>query len=134
MKSLSCVRLFATPWTVAYQALLFMGFSRQSFWSRLPFPSQQIFPTQGSNPCLLHCRQMLYHLSHQGSPLYYIIKHILLNIIFKVFYPKKYTSNDRNLGVSIQSDVFFPLTNPNSYFNYLFSGGMNVYVVLGGGK
>ena len=27
-----------------------------------------IFPTQGSNPGLLHCRQILYHLSHQGSP------------------------------------------------------------------
>ena len=33
-----------------------------------PFPSQGIFPTQGSNPGLLHCRQILYCLSHQGSP------------------------------------------------------------------
>ena len=32
------------------------------------FLLQGIFPTQGSNPCLLHCRQTLYHLSHQGSP------------------------------------------------------------------
>ena len=31
---------------------------------------QGIFPTQGSNPCLLHCRQIIYCLSHQGSPLY----------------------------------------------------------------
>ena len=30
--------------------------------------SRGIFPTQGSNPCLLHCRQALYHLSYQGSP------------------------------------------------------------------
>ena len=29
---------------------------------------QEIFPTQGLNPCLLHCRQILYHLSHHGSP------------------------------------------------------------------
>ena len=29
---------------------------------------QGIFPTQGSNPSLLHCRQIIYHLSHQGSP------------------------------------------------------------------
>ena len=29
---------------------------------------QRIFPTQGSNPCRLHCRQILYHLSHQGGP------------------------------------------------------------------
>ena len=33
------------------------------------FLFQGIFPTQGSNPGLLHCRQFLYHLSHQGSPL-----------------------------------------------------------------
>ena len=39
MKSLSRVRLFATPWTVAYQAPLSMGFSRQECWSGLPFPS-----------------------------------------------------------------------------------------------
>ena len=39
MKSLSCVRLFATPWTVAYKAPLSMGFSRQEYWSELPFPS-----------------------------------------------------------------------------------------------
>ena len=39
LKSLSCVRLFATPWTVVYQAPPFMGFSRQEYWSGLPFPS-----------------------------------------------------------------------------------------------
>ena len=37
VKSLSCVQLFATPWTVAYQAALSMGFSRQEYWSGLPF-------------------------------------------------------------------------------------------------
>ena len=39
MKSLSHVQLFATPWTVARQAPLSMGFSRQEYWSELPFPS-----------------------------------------------------------------------------------------------
>ena len=39
VKSLSRVRLFATPWTVAYQAPPSMGFSRQEYWSELPFPS-----------------------------------------------------------------------------------------------
>ena len=39
VKSLSCVRLFVTPWTIAYRALLSMGFSRQEYWSGLPFPS-----------------------------------------------------------------------------------------------
>ena len=164
VKFLSRVRLFATPWTVAYQAPLSMGFSRQQYWSGLPCPSpgdlpdpgikprspalqtdalpsqppgkskekksrapgiprrspiqvltrpdpaqlprsdkieriqdgvsvekyffeplfwggggkntgmgchslrQESFPTQGLNPGLTHCRQMLYRLSHQGSP------------------------------------------------------------------
>ena len=35
---------------------------------------QGIFPTQRSNPCLLHCRQILYQLSHQGSPIFYSIQ------------------------------------------------------------
>ena len=37
-KSLSCVRLFATPWTAAHQAPPSMGFSRQEYWSGLPLP------------------------------------------------------------------------------------------------
>ena len=69
VKLLSRVQLFVTPWTVAYQAPLSMGFSRQEYWSGLPFPSPGgIFPTQGSNPSPSHCRQTLYRLSHQGSP------------------------------------------------------------------
>ena len=39
MKLLSCVRLFATPWTAAYQAPPSMGFSRQEYWSGVPLPS-----------------------------------------------------------------------------------------------
>ena len=39
MKSLSHVRLLATPWTAAYQALPPMGFSRQAYWSGVPLPS-----------------------------------------------------------------------------------------------
>ena len=98
----------ATPWTVALQAPMSMGFSRQEYYSGMPFPSpgdllnpgiepsslalqadslpaepqekpkntrvgslsllQGIFLTQESNWGLLHCRQILYHLSHQGSP------------------------------------------------------------------
>ena len=65
---LSRVRLFVTPWTVARQAPLSMGFSRQEYQSGLPFPSPGIFPAQGSNPVLLHRRQVLYQLSHQGNP------------------------------------------------------------------
>ena len=39
VKSLSCVRLLATPWTAALQALPSMGFSRQEYWSGVPLPS-----------------------------------------------------------------------------------------------
>ena len=50
VKSLSHVRLFATPWTVALQAPLFMGFSRQEYWSGLPFPSPGDLPDLGIEP------------------------------------------------------------------------------------
>jgi len=50
VKSLSRVRLFATPWTVAYQAPLSMGFSRQECWSGLPFPSPGDLPDRGIEP------------------------------------------------------------------------------------
>ena len=39
VKSLSCVRLLATPWTAAHQAPLYMGFSRQEYWGGLPVSS-----------------------------------------------------------------------------------------------
>ena len=44
---LSCVQLFAAPWTVACQAPLSTGFSRQEYWSELPFPSPEGFPDLG---------------------------------------------------------------------------------------
>ena len=53
----------ATPWTV--QA---MGCSRPGCWRGSCSLLQGIFPTQGSNPGLLHCRRMLYQLGHKGSP------------------------------------------------------------------
>ena len=50
MKLLSRVRLFATPWTVAHQAPQSMGFSRQEYWSGLPFPSPGDLPDPGIKP------------------------------------------------------------------------------------
>ena len=50
VKSLSCVQLFATPWTVAYYTPSSMGFSRQEYWSGLPLPSPEDLPDPGSNP------------------------------------------------------------------------------------
>ena len=90
----SRVWLFSTLWTIAYQAPLSMGFSRQECLSGLPCPPPGDLPDPGikarfpglqadsllSEPpgkpkdsgvnslSLLHCRWILYHLSHQGSP------------------------------------------------------------------
>ena len=69
VKSLSHARLFVTPWPVACTMLLrpwdFLGKSTGVGCHLL---LQGIFPTQGLNLGLPHCRQMLYHLSYQGSP------------------------------------------------------------------
>ena len=54
-----------TLWTGAFQAPLSVGFFRQEYWNGLPFPSPEIFLTGGLNLGLLHCRQILYLLSHQ---------------------------------------------------------------------
>ena len=50
VKSLSCVQLFVTPWTVAYQAPQSVEFSRQEYWSGLPFASPGDLPKPGIEP------------------------------------------------------------------------------------
>ena len=60
---------FATPWTIACQSPPSMRFSRQEYWSGLPFPPPRIFPTQGSNLHLLHWQADSLPLSHKGSPI-----------------------------------------------------------------
>ena len=61
------VRLFVTTWTVVYQAPPSMDFPGKSAGVDCHFFLQGIFPTQGLNLGLLHCRKMFYPLSHQGS-------------------------------------------------------------------
>ena len=50
VKSLSLVQLFVTPWTVAHQPPLSMGFSRQEYWSGLPCPVPGDLPDPGIEP------------------------------------------------------------------------------------
>ena len=50
VKLLHCVQFFAALWTVSHQAPLSMGFSRQEYWSRLPFPSPGDLPDPGIKP------------------------------------------------------------------------------------
>ena len=63
--------IFVTPWTIAHQAPLSIELSRQEYWSRLPFLTQVIFLTHGSNPLLLgllHWQVDSLTLHHLGSP------------------------------------------------------------------
>ena len=71
-KSLSCVRLFATPWTVTYQAPPSMRFSRQEYWSGLPLPSPRL--TQ----CLLNISHVnntctIFGISATTCPIVYLL-------------------------------------------------------------
>ena len=73
----SFVAVHSESCLTVHQAPLSMGFSRQKYWSGLPFPSPGdmenpgypwvSFPTLGSNPDLLHCRQILYQLGNKGK-------------------------------------------------------------------
>ena len=72
---LSCfspVQLYANLWTIACQAPLSMGFSKQEYWIGLRFPPRRIFLIQGWNPsllCLLHWQAGSLPLHHLGSPI-----------------------------------------------------------------
>ena len=65
---LSHVQLFVTPWTVAHQIPLSMGFSSQEYWSGLSVPPSGDLPNQGPDPYLLHWQADSLPLNHQGNP------------------------------------------------------------------
>jgi len=65
-----------TPWTSACQPPLFIESSREEYWSELPFPSPKDLPNKGTDLGFPHCRQMLYHLNHQGNAYTYIYVYI----------------------------------------------------------
>ena len=70
VKSLSHVRLFETPWTVAYEAPPSMGFSMQECWSGLPFPSPGGLPDPGIEPRSVGLQAESLTSEPQGSPIY----------------------------------------------------------------
>ena len=55
-----------------------MEFSRQEYWGGLPLPSLGDLPDPDIEPGLWHCRQILYCLSHQGSPRYQYLIHVII--------------------------------------------------------
>ena len=78
VKSLSHVWLFATPWTVAHQAPPSMGFSRQEYWSGLPFSSIGDLPNPESKHISWTGKQILYHWAYNLGKNY--LKIIFSNI------------------------------------------------------
>ena len=89
---LSCfgrVWLFLTPWTVARQVPLFMGFSGQEYWSGLPCPPSGDLRVSGIEPCLL----LLLHwqvgslLLPPGKPLYFGYKSLVRYVVWAYFLP-----------------------------------------------
>ena len=77
----SRVQLFATPWTVAHQALPSMGFSRQEYWSGLPFPSPGDLPNPGIEPRSPHCKKMLLPSEPPGKPFTKNIDQLLFTLL-----------------------------------------------------
>ena len=69
----SCVRLFATPWTVACQVPLSMGFSRQENWSGLPFPSSGDLSDPGMEPMSPALAGKFFTSESPGKPLVIIL-------------------------------------------------------------
>ena len=124
-KSLSSVRLFATPWTIDYQCPLFVGFSNQEYWSSLPFPPPGYLPNQGSNPGLPHYGQTLYHLSHQGrptykyfSPTYKFFRHNMVTTFLKMLNWTFITKSIFFIGIYPPSVYTFQIYNAFFYKKY----------------
>ena len=85
MKSLSHVQLFATPWAVACQAPLSVGFSRQEYWSGFPFPSPGDLPNPGIKPRSNAFQADALSSEAPGKPRVYIFTIIYIDICIYVY-------------------------------------------------
>ena len=100
VKLLGHVWLFATPWTVAYQASPSMGFSRQESWSGVPLPSPGDLPNPGIEPGSPTLKADALRLSHQeiwllvggsnSSPIFYFFRSIFNHTLIRHFYVHKW--------------------------------------------
>ena len=65
---LSNVQLFATPWTLAHQAPVSIGFSQQEYWSGFPFPSPEVLPNPGIQLASPALAGSLFTIESPGKP------------------------------------------------------------------
>ena len=103
---LSCVELLATPQTVALQAHMSMGFSRQEYWSGLPLPFSRDLPNPGTEPENSAHVSCIAMQGHQGSVIYYII---FSNDPFsKLLFPIPVSRHAIDLNVLASKEGMFP--------------------------
>ena len=120
---LSClirVPLFVTLWTVTLQAPLFMGFSRQEYWSGCLVLLQGIFLTQGLNLGLLYCRQILYWPNHlhiqRCTWISYVIKPHSLHDLMRKHREKLVMKH-----INMKSNCFWEVSIRSFSFHFLLS-------------
>ena len=109
IKSLSSVWLFATPWTIAYQAPPSLGFSRQEYGSVLPFPSPGDLPDPGIKPKRVAKESDTTKYIHTHTHKFSILFSFLL-CIFKSFHFEKikYTYKKLACSISLKDNIFIP--------------------------
>ena len=85
-QSLSRLWLFATPWTVARQAPLCMGFPRQEYWSRLPFPPPGDLPVPGIEPTYPALTGRFFATEPPGKPHVNLNSNLLIMVFILLFF------------------------------------------------
>ena len=105
-----------TPWTIAHQAPLSMGFSRQEYWGGLPLPSPEHLPNPGIKPVSPAWQADSLPLSHLGSPL------LSINLVFFFFFFLKAVVY---FGLQDQWYVGFSFHLPHLYLAFFFNGTLN---------
>ena len=93
-----CLNLCDPMDYIAHQAPISMEFSRQEYCSGVAIPLQGIFPTQGLKLGLLHCRQILYCLSHRGSPVLLLLTIKTSVLSWEILWVSFYSQENSHLG------------------------------------
>ena len=115
MELLSRVRLFATPRTVAYQAPPSMGFSRQDYWSGLPFPSPGDIPNPGIKPESPSLQTGALPSEPPGKPL-------LMEVLINYYYPHLKEESQLAGGTGLGSPILVNRTQlPTASLSQNFS-------------